>query len=209
MARGIRERRDGVRGGVDGVRSSVHGSPRSDSTRGNPHRSGSASGTVRGLRRGSAAAASSKRRGALRGVEQERARDRRDGKLRSRTPDTVHTAVQIAQAQRRRRIIRAAVLWVIVIAAAIGFGYAGISFIRSSIDDIEASTATPDPRDAFREIPCTPELVTATVKHSATYAGKPVDFSVSLTNSDAQRPCYLNAGYADMALKVTDRKSVV
>lgn len=130
-------------------------------------------------------------------------------RLRSHTPSVEHTAAHVAEQQRRSRLIRAAVLWAVVIVAAVSVVFAGVHFVRSSIDDIEASTAEPDPKDAFREIPCTPEVIEAAVKYSATYAGKPVDFTVSLTNKGVKRACYLNAGYADMRMKVMSGSELI
>lgn len=134
---------------------------------------------------------------------------RTEGKLRSAAPHGANSAAAQAAMQRRNRLIRAVALWVVVIAAVCGAVFAAVHAIRGSIDDIEASTAAPDPKDAFREVPCTPELLNTAFKQSATYAGKPVDFSVALANKGAKRACYLNAGYADMHVRVTSGTELI
>lgn len=119
------------------------------------------------------------------------------------------TPAERAMRERRQRLLRRVLMWVLILGIAGGAIGLGVHKINTSLHDIKAATAAPDPTDEYREVGCTPNLLNAQLSQRSTYAGKDVIFSGVLTNSDAKRACHVDAGYEHIYLRLTSGEQIV
>lgn len=169
-------------------------------------RSGGMAGAERNIR---AASRRGKNAGSVRTGSASRREQTKPAGRRSRPSTRQYSAAEQAARAARRQIIRRIIMWAIVILAAVGVAAAGLLSVRHSLTHLEESTARPDPADAYREIPCTPKLLSGVLENTHTYAGKPISFTSTLTNTDKKRACYLDGGYSAMRVEITSGDQLV
>lgn len=120
-----------------------------------------------------------------------------------------YTPAEQAIRERRQRQARRALMWILIIGIAVGAVWLGVQKINTSLRDIKIATAAPDPADEYKEIACTPKMLSAQLSQRSTYAGKEVVFSAVLTNSDVKRACHIDAGYENIYFLLTSGEQTV
>ncbi len=120
-----------------------------------------------------------------------------------------YTPAEQAIRERRQSQARRALMWIIVIGTVVGVVWLGVHKINTSLRDIKIATAAPDPADEYKEIACTPKMLSAQLSQRSTYAGKEVAFSAVLTNSDVKRACHIDAGYENIYFLLTSGEQTV
>lgn len=78
----------------------------------------------------------------------------------------------------------------------------GITYIRGNLKRHSAAVNVV-PTDLYTPVACSPSMLQATVQVDDGRVGSPVNIVVTLRNTSADNPCYINVGTANMKVNIT------
>ena len=116
------------------------------------------------------------------------------------------TRERVAAEQRARRVRLVVVLAVLVVAL-ICVVFAG-KFIMGQLHD-RGKAVQPNPAASYTPVACAQSSLQASVEGSGATAGQPVTFTVTLPNTSANNPCFVDVGWGNMNVNITSGSAQV